>query len=234
MIEINFNGKKCRYFYPEKLLISEDGELALLPDRKTCLQIKTDSATNKKYVKNPWTGRNVLVEEAVIRCFCKPHPKDGDKYHVIHKDGKEDNCHCRNLAWRKAPYVHTTTPSTIFTVDGVKYTLCDNGSVLGLQTYDYYVDSSGKNVACIPYVKIPRKHSSDFWMAPIEQLMEQNGYVQGDKSVFKKPAIFHRNSDYLDCSSQHLEFGEEDETPYLAYQHKKRLAMIERNKKINP
>lgn len=235
MKQITYQGKTCRYNYRHKLYVSRDGLVVLLAGGQHELPIQTEPVTGKPYVINVWLGCKSYVDELVVECFCPPMPRDGRKYRVFHRDYNPKNCDARNLTWRLEPYVHTTTPTTTFTVEGKLYTLREDGTVDGLQVHDYFVDqSTGRKVVISPYIKIAKVNDpNDYWAISIEKLMEEGGYIQGDNSILRNPVIIHKNGDYLDCSSQNLEFVEENEHFHFAYLHKKRKAMAKREKELN-
>jgi DNA polymerase sigma len=51
----------------------------------------------------------------------------------------------------------------------------------------------------------------------IDELMAKAGYVQGDDADIQQPVILHKDNDYMNCSSDNLEFVEYKDERYKAF-----------------
>jgi hypothetical protein len=47
--------------------------------------------------------------------------------------------------------------------------------------------------------------------------MAEAGYVQGDDADLKHPMVLHKNNDYMNCSSENLEWTEVTDERYKAF-----------------
>jgi hypothetical protein len=64
--------------------------------------------------------------------------------------------------------------------------------------------------------------------------MAKAGYVQGDDADMKQPVILHKDNDYMNCSSDNLEWAELTSDSYKAFLEQRRKDGHERVVKLNP
>ena len=239
-------GKRCRWYNQGRAWVSDDGTLAVVPDKnnkwnqsgKKKITIRTDHR-GKKVATHPY-GHVISIERAVVICFCPPHPSDGKAYMVNHKDGNTANCHYLNLEWVLYHYHHATTDSV--KLDGYDKVLevGKDGSVkIGgkkATIYDSFYDADVDLEVCSksPFVYVPQKGSIYNSRVFIDDLMAKAGYVQGDDADMKLPVILHKDNDYMNCSSDNLEWVESTSDRYKAFLEQRRKDGHERVVKLNP
>jgi hypothetical protein len=236
--EHQINGKRCRYYHDGKILVSDDGTLAVMPGTHEILPIK-HSTDGTIYVDHKW-GDSVFIANAVLTCFCPPKPKDGKKYKIRYKDGNPANCHYKNLEWEVIHYTHTTAlevdndsygeiltvhkDGTIWSKDGKQYTVHD----------DLYNSDTDLWVCVESYIKIPVGNNPYGKTVHVEELMREAGFVNGDDAVLKDPVILHRDLDRTNFSADNLEWVENTDQRYIDYQTKKKADKHQRDVKLNP
>ena len=223
-------GKRCRWYKACYAWVSEDGTLVVVPDKnnkfnpsgKKKLPIKTDHG-GRKIAIHPDKWFPLEVAKAVAKCFCPPMPSDGKEYMISHKDGNLGNCHYQNLAWVPYHYKHATTDTVKLYFYGVTFEVGKDGSVKidgkTAKVYDSFHDSDVDLEVCSsgPSISVPQKGSIDDEYVLIESLMAEAGYVQGDDADLKHPGILHIDNDYMNCSSENLEWTEMTDERYKAF-----------------
>ena len=223
-------GKRCRWYKSYHAWVSEDGTLVVVPDKKNKfnpsgkkkLPIKTDHG-GRKIAIHPDKWFPLEVAKAVAKCFCPPMPSDGKEYMISHKDGNLGNCHYQNLEWVPYHYKHATTDTVKLYFYGVTFEVGKDGSVKidgkTAKVYDSVYDSDTHLEVCSsgPFIYLPQKGSIDDKRVLIESLMAEAGYVQGDDADLKHPMVLHKNNDYMNCSSENLEWTEVTDERYKAF-----------------
>ena len=223
-------GKRCRWYKACYAWVSDDGTLVVVPDKnnkwnpsgKKKIAITTDQ--DGKKIANGLYGYVIDVAKAVIVCFCPPKPQDGKKYLISHKDGNIGNCHYQNLAWVRYHYQHATTDTVKLSCNGTTLEVGKDGSVKmdskTAKVYDSFYDSDVDLEVCSsgPFIYVPRKKGSIYdERVFIDDLMCEAGYVQGDDADLQYPVILHKDNDYMNCSSDNLEFVEFKDERYKAF-----------------
>jgi hypothetical protein len=150
-------------------------------------------------------------------------PSDGKEYMISHKDGNLGNCHYQNLEWVPYHYKHATTDTVKLYFYGVTFEVGKDGSVKidgkTAKVYDSFHDSDVDLEVCSsgPSISVPQKGSIDDEYVLIESLMAEAGYVQGDDADLQHPVILHNDNDYMNCSSENLEWTEVTDERYKAF-----------------
>ena len=67
----------------------------------------------------------------------------------------------------------------------------------------------------------------------VDRLMEIAGYVNGNKEQFKDPAILHKDNDWLNFSSDNLEWTDRSDPRYREYHNRKVDDMNALGRKLN-
>ena len=239
-------GKRCRWYKAGFAWVSEDGTLVVIPDKnnkwntsgKKKLSIKTDHDGNK-IAPHPY-GYVIDVAKAVIVCFCPPRPSDGKKYMISHKDGNLGNCHYQNLEWVPYHYQHATTDTVKLSNYSATLEVGKDGSVKmdgkTAQVCDCFYDSDVDLEVCSsgPFIYVPRKGSIYNSRVFIDDLMSEAGYVQGDDADLQHPVILHKDNDYMNCSSENLEFVEMTDERYKAFLEQRKKDTHEKIIEKNP
>lgn len=235
-------GKRCRWYKFSSVWVSEDGTLVVVPDKfspsgKKKLPIKTDHG-GRKIATHP-NGYDIDVAMAVIECFCPPMPCDGKKYMITHKDGNLGDCDYQNLAWVPYNYKHAITDTVKLDCYGTTLEVGKDGSVkIGGKTakvYDsYYISIDLELCSEGPFIYVPLKGSLYDERVFIDELMYEAGYVQGDDADLQYPAILHKDNDYMNCSSENLEFVEIGDQRYNAFTKQKVKDQLEKLAEKNP
>lgn len=219
-------GKRCRWYIAYYVWVSDDGTLVVLPDKFNTNGMKKIAITTdhdgKKIAYNSY-GDFVDVAKAVAVCFCPPKPKDGKKYVIGHKDGNLDNCHYLNLEWVPYHYQHATTNTVKLSGYSLTLEVGKDGSVKmggkAAKVYDSFYDSDVELELCSsgPFIYLPQKGSLYDKRVFIDDLMCEAGYIQGDDADLQYPMILHKDNDYMNCSSENLEFVELTDERYEAF-----------------
>ena len=221
-------GKRCRWYKAGFAWVSDDGTLVVVSDKnnkwntsgKKKLPIKIDHDGNK-IATHPY-GHVIYVARAVIVCFCPPMPSDGKKYMISHKDGNPGNCHYQNLEYVPYHYQHATTDTVKLSGYSTTLEVGKDGSVKidgkTATVYDSVYDSDVDLEVCIgPFIYVPQKGIIHDKRVFIDYLMYEAGYVQGDDADLQHPVILHKDNDYMNCSSENLEFVDFTDERYKAF-----------------
>ena len=68
----------------------------------------------------------------------------------------------------------------------------------------------------------------------MDNLMAEAEFVEGDKSMLRRPKVLHKDQNYLNFNSSNLKWVEEDSQEYQDYMKKKREDMDALTIKGNP
>ena len=74
-----------------------------------------------------------------------------------------------------------------------------------------------------PYIRYEVKNAYGKTERPlkfVEDAMATAGYVDGNKLQFKNPVILHKDGDYMNCSSNNLEWCDATDPRYIEYYNK--------------
>ncbi len=237
--------KRCRWHRDSYAWVSDDGTMAVISDKNNkwnstgikTLKVRKDPS-GYMVATHPY-GFEVNIALAVIECFCPPKPKDGNRYMIGHKDGNRGNCHYKNLEWVPYHYQHATTNVVKLRYNMKTLVIAKDGSIKmdgkNATVYNSLYDSDMDLEAVIsPHICIPRKDSIYPERVYIDDIMKYAGYVQGDDAGLKQPVILHRDEDWMNFSSDNLEFVEESDPRYVSYMDKRKKEMHNECIRQNP
>lgn len=183
----------------------------------------------RAFVQDLHQGRFYL-DFLVLTCYRGKAPQDGKAYYPFHKDGDMKNSNLSNLEWRE------TTQATIDAyqklekeswyknrkIKATKKGQIKQGSKeLPLVDYMYNPDLDWTRHFPNPIVNYEEKDSwgkSQRKSKKADEIFEDFGFVNGDKSKFSNPVILHRNNDYRDYSSDNLEWCDASDPRYKYYE----------------
>ncbi len=239
--EKEINGRRMRYCIKYNVRVNREGTYAYReyndPNFNGSLNIHT-RADGFKYLNTKSHGE-IPLDETVAICF-KPMPQDGKKYILLHKDGNLGNCHAANLEWKQVPkFSPTDTKRKLdngleVRANGIVY---DKGKKLRVVTSVGDADTDRSCVAVEPYVCYDRKNMykrMEERHSLMDNLMAEAEFVEGDKSMLRRPKVLHKDLDYLNFNSSNLKWVEEDSQEYQDYMKKKREDMDALTIKGNP
>ena len=232
--DFKLNGVRARMHDASKTKITEDGkhvEKEWFTEGKLepyYPKIRTDGS-GYQFIENKKLGM-LYIHKMVIECFGSPKPTDGQDWVIAHLDGNIQNNHYKNLAWklRKDAYPHIPAKtdkevklnhSIVVHKDGRIYQKGKKCHV----TDDLYDSDMDLFVPMPPYIRYEVKNAYGKTERPLkflEDVMEAAGYVDGNKLQFKNPVILHKDGDYMNCSSDNLEWCEKTDPRYIDYYNK--------------
>ena len=233
-------GKRCRWNRRYYVWVSDTGTLVMASDKnnpfnlsgKKSLYIKTDYNGNK-VAAHPY-GYVVYIAAAVMECFCPPPPSDGMRYMISHRDGNKLNCYYRNLEWVPYHYNHATTSTVKLKHNKHTLEVMKDGSVRiknkKSTVYVSFFDPDMDLMAVVsPHIYLPNGDR-----VYLDDIMKDAGYIQGDDAVLSKPVILHRDEDWMNFSSDNLEWVEATDPRYCSYKERRDKVMHEECVRINP
>lgn len=252
--KISYYNKPMRqYFSAPGIYVSEDGRTviryyesdlgsSIMPKRPPKrLTVRVDT-NGRSYVSTRDYGR-LMVEILVATCFCPPCPTPKNNYELVHRDGNLQNCHYKNLEWRKKQpmpqvTIHTTAKS-VKLANGL--TVHQDGSIYDgkeklireISLYDSDTDLFWSIQPRITYYRENKWKRDDRKRATIDSLMAEAGYVAGERSQYKDPVILHKDMDWLNVDSSNLEWCDASDQRYKDYIKKQKEDMNEWNKANN-
>lgn len=211
------NGIPCRWYFAGSIYIDRSGCYAFsnMKGKVSPLQIYYDDG-NEKYVIHPF-GYTVSIPKAVLTCYCPPRPDDGKIYMINYRDGNNMNCDCSNLEWTEYHYQYNLNDSCKLTIKkGNSLTVFKDGTVkykgkkLSIERYMYDSDTD-LHVVIDPLVRTSSERYD------VEDLMAKAGYIQGDNAGMKVPRVLHKDKNWLNFSSDNLEWIEAADPRYIEY-----------------
>ncbi|MCM1139851.1 MAG: hypothetical protein NC453_14885 [Muribaculum sp.] len=188
---------------------------------------------------------NVRIDEMVITCYCAPKPNDGKLYDIEHIDGDLSNNHYRNLKWtektpeymakkrillNKAKYKRN---GITVSKDGV---VKQDGNVIHPRDY---IDNRDLDwmyhytTLTLEYSVKNRYGGYSRERVNMDELMDDFGFVAGDKKSFSNPVVLHKNNDYTDFSSGNLEWCDKTDQRYIDYKKIAHEVVMEKDHKAN-
>lgn len=231
-----------REHYETKTFISNDG-LHVERDYydKESNQLKTYQPTicedkyGRRYIYLKNYGE-LKIAELVISCYCAPKPKDGKVYEIEHIDGDLSNDHRNNLRWVEATPDYIAQKSVLLDnilfsrkmerYKSLKIKVLKDGTILQgktiLQPHYHFYDSdldwhyhwSHSKVYYTYQNSYGRREEGSIYT---DNLMDDFGFVSGDKTQFVKPVVLHINNDFLDFSPGNLEWCDATDPRYILY-----------------
>lgn len=238
--EKDINGRKMRYCKKYNVWVNREGTYAYreynTPEINTSLKIHS-RGDGSKYL-NTKIPKVIELDEAVAICF-RPMPKDGNKYVLIHKDGKLSNCHAFNLEWKQVPK-YSPADKTRKLNNGL--TVKSNGEIFDKRKKLPVITEIGDRdtdriVSVVPHVRYCWKNR---WgkmkeqYAFIDDLMSEAEFVAGDKTGMKRPRVLHKDGDYRNFDESNLEWVEESSQEYQDYRKKREEDMEKLTERLNP
>ena len=233
-IDFYMNGVRARMHDASKTKITEDGkhvEKEWFTEGKLepyYPKIRTDSS-GYQFIENKKLGM-LYIHKMVIECFGSPKPTDGQDYVIVHLDANKLNNHYKNLAWklRKDAYPHIPANTDVKTKLNHSIVVHKAGRIYqkGKKchvTDDLYDSDMDLFVPMPPYIRYEVKNAYGKTERPlkfVEDAMSEAGYVDGNKLQFKDPVILHKDGDYMNCSSNNLEWCNASDQRYIEYYNK--------------
>lgn len=221
-----YSREGLRNHYASNIWVSIDGKHAEKDTRSGIFSYPILREDNDRtFIHDQYNG-SYYMDVLVLSCFWGKAPKDGKTYFVYHKDGDMSNSNISNLEWREATQAELDAfkklqKETWYKNRKLKATkkgLIKQGcKELPLVDYMYDSDLDWTRHYHNPWVdyeekdswgKTQRKHKN------ADEIFEDFGFVNGNKSKFSNPVILHRNNNYLDYSSDNLEWCDASDPRY--------------------
>lgn len=220
-----------KLFFARGIYVSRDGKFITKPKPGTSYDYyykpHTDKQTGREYIIND--GDRLYVDELVATCFI-PKPPNRNRFTLRHKDGNVKNCHYTNLEWVPA----IPTPALGQFVSGY-YIIDENGNIFDdgvkMSVTDIQYDSDMDLIVTVrPYFNDNDKRR----VAVDDVVAGAAGYIAGDRSVLKIPAILHKDHDRLNYRRDNLQWVEQDSQEYQDYKDAEKQYVRNKNITMNP
>ncbi len=220
-----------RLFFERGIYVSKSGQYITKPKPGTSYDYyykpKTDKQTGREYIVN--NGERLYVDELVAACFL-PKPPNKGRYKLRHKDGDPKNSNLTNLEWVQA----IPTPAAGQFVSGY-YIIDENGNIFDEGDQMYVTDLQYDSDKDLHVTVRPYFEDNDRRRVHVDEVVEgAKGYIAGDKSALKNPAILHKNHDRLDYSKDNLQWVEQDSQEYQDYKDDEKQYVRNKNNTMNP
>lgn len=247
-----------REHYETKTFISNDG-LHVERDYfdKDSNQIKTYQPTicedkyGRRFIYLKKYGE-IKIAELVISCYCAPKPNDGKVYEIDHIDGDLSNDHRNNLRWVEATPDYIARKSVLLDnilmsskmnmYKSLKIKVLKDGTILQGKTIlkphyhfydsdlDWHYHSMSAKVDYTYQNVYGRRESASIYT---DDLMNDFGFVSGNKTQFQNPVVLHTNNDFLDFTPGNLEWCESTAPRYVTYRKITHDRCMEYDRKTN-
>ena len=172
----------------------------------------------------------LYIQDIVMDCFGSPKPADGQDWIIAHLDGNMQNDHYKNLGWKLRkdayPYIPAKTDKQVKLAHGIIVHIDGRIYQKGKKchiTDDLYDSDMDLFVPMPPYIRYEYKNhwkKTETAKLDVEDAMAAAGYVDGNKLQFKNPVILHKDGDYMNCSSNNLEWCDASDPLYIDYYNK--------------
>ena len=172
----------------------------------------------------------LYIQDLVMECFGSPKPADGQDWVIAHLDGNMQNDHYKNLGWKLRkdayPYIPAKTDKQVKLAHGIIVHIDGRIYQKGKKchiTDDLYDSDMDLFVPMPPYIRYEYKNhwkKTETAKLDVEDAMAAAGYVDGNKLQFKNPVILHKDGDYMNCSSNNLEWCDASDPLYIDYYNK--------------
>ncbi len=247
-----------RQHYATKTFISNDG-LHVERDYfdSETKQMKTynppifEDFCNRRFIELKNYGK-ILIAELVITCYCAPKPDDGKKYEIEHIDGDLSNDHRSNLRWVEATPAFLAQQNTIMNNNlksnrmanykSLKIKVQKDGTITQnkevLRPYYHFYDSDLDwdyhwGTAKIDYTVKNAYNRYERRSIAADKVMEDFGFVSGNKAQFQNPVVLHTNNDFTDFTPGNLEWCESTDPRYVAYRKITHDRCMEEDRRTN-
>lgn len=231
-----YNRKYMKQYYAAQTWISNDG-LHVERDYKDAQT--GEMKTYEPKIKKAPNGQHFIVlskigvipiDLMVISCYCPPKPNNNKQYVIHHKDWNFKNDHYTNLEWVEDTSQYQNQKLSHLKMQWYKDrhidvkadgTIIQDKQPLHINDSFYDPDLDWTYHYTHPDVRYSYK---DSWgngrsaKLDVDEIMEDFGFVEGDKESFTEPVILHKNNDYLDFTPGNLEWCEKDDQRYKEYQ----------------
>lgn len=220
-----------RLFFNRGIYVSKNGKYITKPKPGTSYDYyykpKTDKETGREYIVN--NGDRLYVDELVAACFL-PKPPDKRRYKLRHKDGNPKNNNLTNLEWVPA----IPTPAVGQFVSGY-YIIDENGNIFDdgvkMSVTDIQYDSDMDLIVTVrPYFN----DNDNRRIAVDDVAAGAAGFIAGDKSALKNPAILHKDHDRLNYKRDNLQWVEQESQEYQDYLAEEKQHIRNKNITMNP
>lgn len=188
---------------------------------------RIDKNTGREYIIND--GDKLYVDELVATCFL-PMPPNKRRYVLRHKDGDVLNSNLSNLEWVPA----IPTPAAGQFVSGY-YIIDENGNIFDdgvkMSVTDIQYDSDMDLIVTVrPYF-----NDNDNRRVAVDDVVAgAAGFIAGDRSALKNPAILHKDHDRLNYRRDNLQWVEQDSQEYQNYKDDEKQYVRNKNITMNP
>lgn len=152
-------------------------------------------------------GIRINIADVVIENFCPPHPNDGKEYMINWKDGNKTNNDYTNLEWVPYQYRNSTAEKEILYRQNNLIDVHKDGTIWCRQRKLNIIDQTFDDDVWLRWPERQPYCTLDYQnRLPIDKLMADCGYVQGDPASFATPVILHKDNNYKNCASDNLEW----------------------------
>lgn len=220
-----------RLFFDRGIYVSRTGKYITKPKEGANYDYyykpRIDKNTGREYIIND--GDKLYVDELVATCFL-PMPPNKRHYVLRHKDGDVLNSNLSNLEWVPA----IPTPAAGQFVSGY-YIIDENGNIFDdgvkMSVTDIQYDSDMDLIVTVrPYF-----NDNDNRRVAVDDVVAgAAGYIAGDRSVLKNPAILHKDHDRLNYRRDNLQWVEQDSQEYQDYKDAEKQYVRNKNITMNP
>lgn len=236
----NYVRKYLKQYYANGCFVSIDGK-HIERDYKDNGLIKTynpaiyyNKTTCEEYVEICHKRTN--VSEMVLTCYGGTSPKNGMKYIVHHKDGDFSNNNIRNLEWIEDNLTNQNminneikayknkriadTYKSLKIKANAKGEIFQAGQQLSYHHYIYDPDIDWfvhLDRAWINYTFQNRWGNYSEDRMDVDIVMNDFGFVSGDKALCTNPVILHLDNDFLNFESSNLVWCDKTDSRYEDY-----------------
>lgn len=212
--------------------------------------IYTGSSSCEEFVEI--NGKTAYIAEMVLTCYGSPSQKSGLKQIIHHKDGDFSNNNLRNLEWiddnpsnramikaeiveyrklsKERAYKKLKIRATALgdiTQNGKKLYVCHSLYDSDVDWFSYFDRA---------WVEYEQKNSWGRYESKsisVDLVMNDFGFVSGDKTQFTTPVVLHLDNDLLNFNSSNLEWCDETDPRYVKYMVETKYRSLQEEIKAN-
>lgn len=248
----HYSRQYMRQYYANQCYISIDGEHVERDYmNKETGNIETyypsiyqDCNTYERYVEI--NKVRVNIAEMVLTCYGGAKPRHDVSYIVHHKDGEFCNDNLRNLEWIedtaanramiKAEIEAYHQQKKMKWYKRMKIKAKKTGEIkqngYELSPYYHFFDADIDWFVYLDVVRVKYtfknrygNYSSDTLY--IEDILDDFGFIKGDKKQFSNPAVLHIDNDFLNFHTDNLEWCDATDPRYIDYDEKRSIKSME-------